>query len=282
MTLAQYIRDAPPPNFFELLEFEEIRNRILSDLASRLTEWTQETSDPLYIMLEAFSTYVEGLREYFNNRSLAQLLKWSSGTGLSHIGATNNVVRGLQEDEELYRTRIELTPLAETLVGSINGIISNGLLADPDVLDVNYIVQPDLSLVVYILSRSAEYGTPSAELMGIVREYLTAPERLGWAERLTVGAPLITNYDITIEVEYKSTELEGVIVQDRVEQSLLRFTAEALRLGRSVPLSDIYAAAKVSGSGRSVITAPAADLDVDANSKALALETLTVTVTDVA
>ena len=287
MTLARYLDNAPAPNFFELIEYETIRDRIIADLRDRLPSWDGDTSDPIYVEAEAVAAYAVALREYFNNRSRAQLLKWATGTGLRHIGASRGILQDPDEEEEQYRTRIELTPLASAAVGSRSSIRSNSLLASSLVKDAGFVRQEDLSLIVYVLSTAERdsdndvpAGTPSAELISEIQTYLTDDERLGWAERLTVAAPTITEYDITATVFYHSSEIEESIIRTSVEDAVKAYALENLELGKGVALSALYKALQQTGVSRANIVAPAADLPEQEKSHARALKDLSITITD--
>ena len=287
MTLSRYIRDLPVPNFYEEVDYESVRNALLEDLRTRLSGWTQEVSDPLYIQSEAFASYAVALREYFNNRSLAQLLRWATGSGLRHIGASRGIPQEEDEDEEAYRARIELTPLARILVGSPTGVVSNALISSREVKDANYIRQADLSLIVYILSTAAKEGvipagTPSVELISTVETHLTDDSRFGWAERLVVNAPIITEYNITARVEYDSNDIEVNRLEPVIKRNLEIFAEDRLRLGIGVPLSAIYAAIEIEGVVKSEVTLPNSGLLAGTHGTAYALDTITLNMVDVA
>ena len=78
MTTFDHLRQLPPPQIFEELSYERIRDGRISDIRSRVPDWNPLETDAVYILIESFSAYVYLLRQYFNVRQISQLLAFAT------------------------------------------------------------------------------------------------------------------------------------------------------------------------------------------------------------
>ena len=251
-------RIAPPDALPE--DYEAVLQEMIADYQGRLPEDAEPPleSDPAVKVLEA-GAYRENLRTIRINRAVKSvLLATATGSMLEHIAAFFGIYRlvvtpgdptatpptgPVYEDDDSLRERAQLAPEGYTTAGSRRSYESHARNASGDVLHARFASPQPAEAIVAIISRSTN-GLPSAELLATVRVALSDEDVRPAGDRLTVQAADIVDYQVAATLEVEPGP-DPAVVLAAARQSVETFAAENFRIGRSVPLSGLYAALTV-------------------------------------
>ena len=250
----------PPPDAIEALDYEAILAEFRADYESRLPEDAEPLveSDPAAKVLEA-GAYRELLSRNDKNAAVrAVLLAKSTGADLDHIAAFYGVRRQVvspgdptaippvdpvYEDDARLRFRAQLAPEGFSVAGPRQAYEFFALSADPNVLDARFSSPLPAEALITVLSVSND-GTASNELLGKVHAALSADDLRPAGDRLTVEAAEIIDYQVDATLHLEAGPDPGLVVA-AARAAVETYVAANYRVGRSVPVSGIYAALSV-------------------------------------
>lgn len=195
------------------------------------------------------------------------------------------------ETDTVFRRRITLAPESYSVAGPEGAYIYHALAASPQVLDasaespepadIKAMVLAVLAaqnapaalvaamttaldgavwpgtVNVAILTRSGE--TASDTLCRCVQEYLSADTRRPLTDYVQVTSAGIINYQIDATIRTFSGP-DSAVVMAAAQTSIDTYVADAMRLGRDITLSGVYAALHVAGVQKVVLASPTADI----------------------
>ncbi|MEG9499900.1 baseplate assembly protein [Mannheimia indoligenes] len=275
----------PAPKVLEELDYEtlleERKEKFLSlyknegeraIMAARL----ELESEPITKLLEE-NAYLELLlRSQINDRAKAVMLAFATGSDLDHLGAlfgverlliqaenltTNPITEAEYENDERFRTRIQMSLEKLTTAGSRGSYEYHTLTASPLIKDVN-VYSPIPGTVVVILLSKAENGIADSNLINKVRDSLNDERVRPLTDTVQVKSAEILNYQINADITLYPSVLER-IVMDNVQNAVKAYTLKQHHLGLDITLSGIYAAIHQEGIQNVVLSSPAQNIVVN-------------------
>lgn len=265
----------PPPDVVEPLDFETILAELVARLQAELPEYVLLESDPAHKLLEIAAYRELLLRARINDAARSVMLAYAAGADLEHLAALFDVTRltldpgdpaanppvppTLESDASLRR-RAQMALEGETVAGSRGSYIFHALSASGLVKDVAVDSPVPGDVRVTVLSTEGD-GTPSAELLSIVLEYLSAEDRRPLTDTVTVEAAEIVPFSVsaTLNVYPGMTTAPILAAADAAVQA---YVDEHAKLGHDITLSGLYAALHQPGVQRVILASPAADMAI--------------------
>lgn len=127
----------PAPDVVEELSFDDIFSAVLSEFKARFPDFSAFLeSDPTIKVLEVAAYREMLLRNRINVAARAQMLAFSSGGDLDHLGAFYGVARLLGEGDESLRRRIRQRIMGFSNAGGADLYRYWALTASPEIADV--------------------------------------------------------------------------------------------------------------------------------------------------
>ncbi|EPF77288.1 baseplate assembly protein [Acinetobacter gyllenbergii] len=274
----------PKPNFVDEVDYEQIlierKEYLISlfpvDEQAAVRIQLNRESDPLHKYLQENAYREMILRNKINQKALATLLAFATGTDLDVWGANFDVIRLIitpadhsivppiparYEEDEDFRYRIQKKLDALSTAGPESSYEYHTLSADGRVADVKCSSPSPAHALLTILQRDTENNASTEELNTIVFNYVSGEKRRPTGDRVLVQSAEIVNYEIEAVLVTKNVpETEAVL--SAAEKNILAFTKAAKRLGKGVYFSDIYSALKVSGVERVELLKPIGEVSV--------------------
>lgn len=255
MSVAYNLSNLPEPTAIEHLNFDEILQAILQDFRVRDPEYTNTgLGDPIFTLAHVSATREMRLRARINDAVRACMMTHATGTDLDNLAANYNVFRfvvqeadpeadppipEILESDDQLRERMILA-WEQLAPGSPGWYKNHCLNADTDVFDVLAKESTTAGTVeIWVQSRSGN-GVPDAALITTVSGYLGIHAHRFLNDVLDVQPVVAVVYDITAELTIATGALASEI-RDIVEQQVNQFCEENRRIGRSIPLSAVYA-----------------------------------------
>ena len=255
MSVAYNLSNLPEPTAIEHLDFDEILQAILQDFRVRDPEYTNTgLGDPIFTLAHVSATREMRLRARINDAVRACMITHATGTDLDNLAANYNVFRfvvqeadpeadppipEILESDDQLRGRMILA-WEQLAPGSPGWYKNHCLNADTDVFDVLAKKSTTAGTVeIWVQSRSGN-GVPDAALITTVSDYLGIHAHRFLNDVLDVKPVVAVVYDITAELTIATGALSSEI-RDIVEQQVNAFCLEQRRIGRSIPLSAVYA-----------------------------------------
>ena len=259
----------PPPQIVEQIDFElilaERRAYMISlwpveeqaQIAARLAK----DSEPLTKLLQENAYRETVWRQRVNEASLANLLATARGTDLEQLAGNFNVKRlviqqgkanavppipTLMESDDSLRERAQMAWEGLSTAGPRNSYIFHARAADGRVADATA-ESPSPAVAVVTVQSLLGDGTAPAELLTIVKTYLSDDDRRPVADRLTVQGAQILNYQVKAKLYLLSSGPESEPILAAAEQRLLAYVHQRRRLGMEVSESALHAALHVEG-----------------------------------
>lgn len=266
----------PAPAMVEDLDFELILAEMRADLIERAPELEEVLAleSELTIKLLETCAYREVLlRARVNDAGRAVMLAFATGADLDNLGALFGVLRQviqeadlaanppvpeIREDDNDYRTRIQLALEGFSTAGPVGAYTFHGLSADPDVKDVGIASPQPGEVEITVLSRIGD-GTPVPALITTVETVLNADDVRPLTDLVAVKAATITAYT----VEAALTLYDGpdsALVMAAAETAVEAYVEAHHLLGHDITVSGLHAALHQSGVQNVALSAPAADL----------------------
>jgi phage-related baseplate assembly protein len=259
----------PAPQIIEQIDFEQIlaerKAYAISlwpineqaEIAARL----EMESEPLNKLLQE-NAYRETIwRQRVNEASLANLLATARGTDLEQLAANYNVkklviqegsalavppVPRLMESDDSLRERAQMAWEGLSTAGPRNSYIFHARAADGRVADATA-ESPSPAVAVVTVQSLLGDGTASADLLALVKTYLSDEDRRPVADRLLVQGAQILNYQVKAQLFLLSSGPESEPILAAAEQRLLAYVHQRRRLGMEVSESALHAALHVEG-----------------------------------
>lgn len=299
----------PAPKIIDELTFEQIFNEMrdhLIELDSSLADVLYLESEPLVKLLQVSAMRELLLRRKIKNAGEAVMIAYATGPDLENLGALLKVQRlivqpadenaipptpAVYEDDERYRSRIQLALDGLSTAGPERAYIYHALGASADVLDVSVdaprfelhtpspavaaelpadaiVLVPTYSaglsqpmpgdVAISVLSRTGD-GEADPSLIDAVHARVSDDGIRPLTDNVHVRAADIIDYTISATLYTLPGPDSAVVIAHAIEQAE-QYTQEAHRLGRSVNLSGIYASLHVPGVNKVEITQPTANI----------------------
>lgn len=275
----------PFPGIVEVLDFEEIRDAMLTDLQARDPAFSAILpSDPAYKVIEVCAYREMLIRQRVNDATQGVMLAYATGSDLDQIGANFEVLRlevdpgdpeaippvaPTMESDEDYRRRVQMAFEGITTAGSFGSYEFHSLSADGQVKDVGIQGPPDVlpgNVLVSVLSRTGN-GTADSALITKVANALNAAEVRPLTDYVTVQSANIQVYSIQASIKvYNGPDAQTVL--DTALANAKEYVTQQHKVGRDIIRSGIFAALHVAGVHSVTLTLPAADIVCDATQAA--------------
>lgn len=259
----------PPPQIVEQIDFEQI---LAERKAYAVSLWPVEEqaqiaarleieSEPLTKLLQENAYRETVWRQRVNEASLANLLATARGTDLEQLAGNFNVkklviqegnpsavppVAQLMESDESLRERAQMAWEGLSTAGPRNSYIFHARAADGRVADATA-ESPSPAVAVVTVQSLLGDGTAPAELLTVVKNYLSDDDRRPVADRLTVQGAQILKYQVKAKLYLLSSGPESEPILAAAEQRLRAYVYQRRRLGMEVSESALHAALHVEG-----------------------------------
>lgn len=228
-----------------------------AEIAARL----EMESEPLTKLLEE-NAYRETIwRQRVNEASIANLLALAKGPDLDQLAGNFNVKRlvvqeakpqanppvaQLMESDDSLRERAQMSWEGLSTAGPRNSYIFHARGADGRVADATA-ESPSPAVAVVTVQSLLGDGTAPADLLAIVKTYLSDDDRRPVADRLTVQGAQIIRYQVKAKLYLLTNGPESEPILAAAEQRLLAYVSQRRRLGMEVSESAVHAALHVEG-----------------------------------
>lgn len=259
----------PAPQVVEQIDYEQI---LAERKAYAVSLWPADQqaeiagrleleSEPITKLLQE-NAYREMIwRQRVNEASLAVMLSSAGGNDLDQLAANFNVKRlviqvaqpqaippvpEVLEGDDALRERAQMAFEGLSTAGPRNSYVFHARAANGQVADAT-VESPFPAEVVVTIQSALDDGTASAELLDIVRAYLSDEDRRPVADRLTVQGAQVLPYQVNARLYLKTLGPEAEPILAAAEQQLQAFVAQRRRLGMQVSESAIHAALHVEG-----------------------------------
>ena len=255
MSVAYNLSNLPEPTAIEHLDFDEILQEILRDFKARDPAYTNTgLGDPIYTLAHVSATREMRLRARVNDAVRACMITHAAGSDLDNLAANYNVFRfviqeadpeadppipEILESDDKLRERMILA-WEQLAPGSPGWYKNHCLESDTDVFDALAKESTTAGTVeVWVQSRSGN-GVPDTTLIQTLTDYVEVHSRRFLNDVLTVKPVVAVTYNITAELTIATGALASEI-RGIVEKQVHAFCEVQRRIGRSIPLSAIYA-----------------------------------------
>lgn len=282
----------PKPDVVEQLAFETILAEVKEDFRARcvaanrpdLLSCLDYESEPLVLQLEAMAYREMNLRQRVNDAAQARMLAYAKGPDLDAEGARYNVYRlvlskgdqdaippvpVVMESDGAFLLRIVASMEGQSNAGTdgswdFQARKASALVKDADVQSPN-----PCEVLLTILSGepaggegdgyASGDGTPSANLLEVIRTHLTQKTVRQLCAPVTVNGAGITAYSVqaTLKIPSVTGAAEAV---EAARQAMQNEADKRHALGSRVPISAIHAALSQPGVLEVVLSSPATDV----------------------
>ncbi|WP_289329474.1 baseplate J/gp47 family protein [Pseudomonas sp. 'CRE Jenny 4'] len=259
----------PAPQVVERIDYEQI---LAERKAYAVSLWPIEEqpqiaarlemeSEPLTKLLEE-NVYRETIwRQRVNEAATANLIAFAKGSDLENLAANYNVKRlviqtanptatppvpQLMETDDSLRERTQMAWEGLSTAGPRNSYIFHARAADGRVADATAESPSPAVVVVTVQGMSAD-GTADADLLAVVKTYLSDDDRRPVGDRLTVQAAQILRYQVKAKLYLLTSGPETEPARAAAEQRLHSYVHQRRRLGMEVSESALHAALHVEG-----------------------------------
>ncbi len=218
-------------------------------------------SEPLTKLLQE-NVYREAIwRQRVNEASMANLLALAKGADLDQLAGNFNVKRLvvqeakpmatppvalLMEGDDSLRERAQMSWEGLSTAGPRQSYIFHARGADGRVADATA-ESPSPAVAVVTVQALLGDGTASAELLAVVKAYLSDDDRRPVADRLTVQGAQILPYQVKAKLYLLTSGPESEPIRAAAEVRLLAYVKQRRRLGMEVSESAVHAALFVEG-----------------------------------
>lgn len=259
----------PPPSVVEQLDFEQVfADRKASAIAlwpadkqAEIATTLELESEPLTKLLQENAYREVVWRQRVNEAALATMLSSARAADLDQVAANVNVSRlvvtpanpsavppvaAVLEDDDSLRERAQMAWEGLSTAGPRNSYIFHARAADGRVADATA-VSPSPAVAVVTIQALAGNGTAPADLVAVVKAYLSDDDRRPVADRLTVQGAQVLNYSVNATLYLNTAGPEAEPILEAAETALLAYVHQRRRLGMEVSESAVHAALHVEG-----------------------------------
>ena len=268
--------------------------------AERLAETLEHDGELLTVMMQSFAIRLQTQERKYNGRIKQMLAWWATGTNLDARAADMGLERRVitkgdpsayppvlkeSESDEDLRMRYFLAPhapaagsrlqyrreamtLGERAKVNVEANDASQLVVTytfaedsfaAQVKDANGRYTAPGEVAVTVLARSGD-GTPSAELLTVVRTHFARDDVRPETDKVTVRAAEIVRYRIRA-IAYINNGPDKVLTKATAEKNLVAYAAERHRLGSYVDSSRIGSVLHSAGAERLQILEPAGSIE---------------------
>lgn len=266
-----------PPDVVQPLDFEEAYAQKLALFKSLYPQWSAALESDMVVKLIQLAAYDE-IRAIArtNDAARAVMLAFAGGSDLEHLGALQDVLRGVVspaddtanppvpavlEGDARFRSRIQMAPEKSTVAGPFDAYRAFAMDASARIADV-VVDSPTAGTVRLTVMASDGDGVPDADLLAIVNAKVS-PEDVrplnDWVDVVAAGK---VDYEIDADV-FVPRGVGAEAAFEARKAALDAAIAEARMLGVGMPLSALYGALHPEGSGvrKAVVRKPAESVE---------------------
>ena len=278
------LKNLPVPKVVQALDYETLlANRKAKFIELQQTDnerqhWQarlQLESEPVLKLLQE-NAYLELLlRSQINESAKAVMLAYATGSDLDQLGALFGVQRLLiraedltvnppvtaeYEDDERFRSRIQMSLEGLTTAGSRGSYEFHTLSTSSNIKDVN-VASPTPGTVKVTLLSTEGQGSADVELINAVKAKLNAEHIRPLTDTVQVESAVILPYQIQAVLTLYPSVLETVVLEN-VNQAINRYVKKQHLLGVDITRSGVFAALHQEGVQNVQLNQPLADIVV--------------------
>jgi phage-related baseplate assembly protein len=272
------LQKLPPPEVVARKDFESILSEVKDWLIARepgLEPILGLESEPITKVIEAWAYREMLLRAEFDDAGRGNMLAFARGAQLDHLAAFYGVARQtiqerdqtsvppvteILEDDERFRSRVQLALEGFTTAGPRGSYVFWGLSASPFVKDIGVESPVPGQVRVTVLSTEND-GTPSTALLSAVETQLNDEDVRPLTDEVVVQAATIASYNLNASLTlYQGPDSE--VVRQAAEKAVTAYVTEHHRLGHDITISGLHAALHQPGVQRVTLENPIADIIV--------------------
>ena len=258
----------PAPQAVEELDFETI---FAEQKAWVINQWPhlapalELESEPLTVLLQAWSYRELIWRARLNDALKASMLAWAQGDDLLNLAAFFDLEKAEGETDDQLRARCTLSLRALSTAGPEDSYRYHAIATDPAAIKDADAHNGGAGVVnVAVLARAGN-GTPSAALLANVRTRLNHKT----IRPLTDTVSVIPAHIVPVVIDYQII-LPGLPDDEHslnvARQRLADYCATTNIIGGTITIADIYASLKNAGISNVILRSPTADITTDRES----------------
>lgn len=258
----------PAPQAVEELDFETI---LAEQKAWVINQWPhlapalELESEPLTVLLQAWSYRELIWRARLNDALKASMLAWAQGDDLLNLAAFFDLEKAEGETDDQLRARCTLSLRALSTAGPEDSYRYHAIATDPAAIKDADAHNGGAGVVnVAVLARAGN-GTPSAALLAKVRTRLNHKT----IRPLTDTVNVIPAHIVPVVIDYQII-LPGLPDDEHslnvARQRLADYCATTNIIGGTITIADIYASLKNAGISNVILRSPTADITTDRES----------------
>lgn len=258
----------PAPQAVEELDFETI---FAEQKAWVINHWPhlapalELESEPLTVLLQAWSYRELIWRARLNDALKASMLAWAQGDDLLNLAAFFDLEKAEGETDDQLRARCTLSLRALSTAGPEDSYRYHAIATDPAAIKDADAHNGGAGVVnVAVLARAGN-GTPSAALLAKVRTRLNHKT----IRPLTDTVSVIPAHIVPVVIDYQII-LPGLPDDEHslnvARQRLADYCATTNIIGGTITIADIYASLKNAGISNVILRSPTADITTNRES----------------
>ncbi|MFQ2658833.1 baseplate J/gp47 family protein [Aeromonas caviae] len=258
----------PAPQAVEELDFETI---FAEQKAWVINQWPhlapalELESEPLTVLLQAWSYRELIWRARLNDALKASMLAWAQGDDLLNLAAFFDLEKAEGETDDQLRARCQLSLRALSTAGPEDSYRYHAIATDPAAIKDADAHNGGAGVVnVAVLARAGN-GTPSAALLAKVRTRLNHKT----IRPLTDTVSVIPAHIVPVVIDYQII-LPGLPDDEHslnvARQRLADYCATTNIIGGTITIADIYASLKNAGISNVILRSPTTDITTNRES----------------
>ena len=258
----------PAPQAVEELDFETLfaeQKEWVINQWPHLAPALELESEPLTVLLQAWSYRELIWRARLNDALKASMLAWAQGDDLLNLAAFFDLEKAEGETDDQLRARCTLSLRALSTAGPEDSYRYHAIATDPAAIKDADAHNGGAGVVnVAVLARAGN-GTPSAALLAKVRTRLNHKT----IRPLTDTVNVIPAHIVPVVIDYQII-LPGLPDDEHslnvARQRLADYCATTNIIGGTITIADIYASLKNAGISNVILRSPTADITTDRES----------------
>lgn len=258
----------PAPQAVEELDFETI---FAEQKAWVINQWPhlapalELESEPLTVLLQAWSYRELIWRARLNDALKASMLAWAQGDDLLNLAAFFDLEKAEGETDDQLRARCTLSLHAMSTAGPEDSYRYHAIATDPAAIKDADAHNGGAGVVTVAVLARAGNGTPPAALLEKVRARLNHKT----IRPLTDTVNVIPAHIVPVVIDYQII-LPGLPDDEHslnvARQRLADYCATTNIIGGTITIADIYASLKNAGISNVILRSPTADITTDRES----------------
>lgn len=274
------LRDLPPPEIIESLDYEAILAVLRTDAEARFaavgidyTVGALET-DPVMIVLQAAAYREVLLRGRVNDAARANTVLFAVGADLDHHAGFYDVTRLPDETDAALRQRVALAIAGRSAGGPEERYraVAHAVSTNVDEVAIYQVDGgPKIELAVLAVDNG---GVPDQALLDAVEAAVTAKDVLLVSDTISVVSAVKIHVDVSVQIWLLPGASDAIIAES--EARLRAAWAKSGQIGFDLNPSWIAAQLFVDGVSRVVVAAPSTPVVAQPN-EAIAIQNVNVT-----